>query len=44
MNFWKIVFLSMLLAIILATAHMEYKAYQNNHQVNDPKHYDIIGN
>ncbi|MFZ5634884.1 MAG: hypothetical protein ACOY40_18815 [Bacillota bacterium] len=42
MNFWKIVFLSLILAIILATAHMEYKNYQQ--QVNDPKHYDIIGN
>lgn len=42
MNFWKIVVLAVLVAILLATAHMEYKTYR--HQVNDPRHYETIGN
>ncbi|MFZ5646490.1 MAG: hypothetical protein ACOY30_02610 [Bacillota bacterium] len=42
MSFWKIVVISMLVAILLATAHMEIK--NRFHQVNDPKHYDTIGN
>lgn len=42
LNFWKIVVFSMLMAILLATAHMEYK--NRHHQVNDPAHYDTIGN
>lgn len=42
MSFWKVVAFSLLLSIVLATAHMEYKNY--HHQVNDPKHYETIGN
>ena len=42
MNFWRIVVFSLLIAMLLATVHMEYKNYHQ--QVNDPRHYDTIGN
>lgn len=29
MNFWKIFALALLVAVLLATAHMEYKFYHN---------------
>lgn len=42
LNFWKIIAFTLVLAILLATAHMEYKSYHQ--QVEDPRHYETIGN
>lgn len=42
MNFWKIVIFSLLAAILLATAHMEYNSFRQ--QSDDPGHYETIGN
>jgi hypothetical protein len=41
MNFWKIFALSLLIAVLLATAHMEYKAHRD--QVINPVHYGPHG-
>ena len=40
MNFWKIFALSLLIAVLLATAHMEYKTHRD--QVIDPIHYGPV--
>jgi hypothetical protein len=42
LSFWKIVAISLFIAILLATIHMEIRDLQQ--QVDDYKHYEIIGN